>query len=249
MRSSQVAIFTDAPAVAAEAARRWVELARDAVAARGVFTVALAGGSTPAALYHLLAGSESADAALWAHTRIFFGDERCVSPDDPHSNYRLAREALLDHVPIPAADIFRMRGELPGPEAAAEYTETLHRVFALSPGDLPRFDLILLGIGTDGHTASLFPAMPALEAAETLVAYSAVPSYVNPNVARITLTFPALNAAAHVLFQATGAGKAPAVRDALANPAAADPSPAGRVRPTNGVLTWLLDADAASLMH
>ena len=103
MRSSQIAVFPDAPAVAAEAARRWVELARDAIAARGVFTVALAGGSTPEALYRLLASSAShADAALWAHTRIFFGDERCVSPDDPRSNYRLAREALLDHVPIPA---------------------------------------------------------------------------------------------------------------------------------------------------
>ncbi|RPJ70798.1 MAG: 6-phosphogluconolactonase, partial [Desulfobacteraceae bacterium] len=169
------------------------------------------------------------------------------SPDDPHSNYRLAREALLDHAPIPTAHIFRMRGELPGPEAAADYAETLHQVFALSPGDLPRFDLILLGIGTDGHTASLFPTMPALEA-EALVAYSAVPSYVNPNVARITLTLPTLNAAAHVLFQMTGAGKAPAVRDALAGHAAADPSPAGRVRPTNGVLAWLLDADAASLL-
>ena len=132
----------------------------------------------------------------------------------------------------------------PPPITPKRFTECSHCLRAI----FPRFDLILLGIGTDGHTASLFPTMPALEAAETLVAYSAVPSYVNPNVARITLTFPTLNAAAHVLFQATGAGKAPAVRDALAGHAAADPSPAGRVRPTDGVLTWLLDADAASLL-
>ncbi len=248
MTSPEVAIFPDAPAVAGEAARRWVQIARDVIAARGVFTVALAGGSTPEALYRLLARPDCADAAMWAHTQLFFGDERLVPPDDPRSNYRAAREALLDHVPLPTNHVFRMQGELPGPQAAARYAETLSREFTLPTGGLPRFDLILLGIGTDGHTASLFPGMPALEESGALGVHSAVPSYVNPNVDRITLTFPTLNAAAHVLFLATGAAKAPAVRDTLAPSAADQLPPAGRVQPIDGALTWLLDAGAASLL-
>jgi 6-phosphogluconolactonase len=245
----RIAVFPDTSALAGEAARYWAEIARSAIAARGVFTVALAGGLTPVALYRLLAEpTPYMEAAMWAHTQIFFGDERCVPPDDSRSNYRLAREALLDHVAIPTDHVHRMRGEQPGPEAAAEYTETLQREFALSLGTLPRLDLILLGIGTDGHTASLFPNMPALEVSELLVVHSAVPNYVNPNVSRITLTFPVLNAAAHVLFLVTGAAKAAAVRDALTGPVAAQPLPASRVRPVNGTLTWLLDAGAASLL-
>jgi 6-phosphogluconolactonase len=249
MGSPEVIILNDAVAVAGEAARRWTRIAQDAVVQRGAFTVALAGGSTPESLYHLMARPEFRDAVPWEHTQVFFGDERCVPPSDPRSNYRMALEALLGRVPLPGANIFRMRGELPGWQAAADYERTLRRVFRAPTDELPCFDLILLGMGTDGHTASLFPGMPALEVSESLAVLTDVPHYVNPSVARITLAFPVLNAASHVLFLVTGESKAAAARAALAGSSAPHPTPAGMVRPVCGILTWLLDADAASLMH
>jgi 6-phosphogluconolactonase len=242
MTTPEVVVLADAAAVAAEAARRWIAIAREAAAQRGVFTVALAGGATPEALYRLLALPEYRDQTDWGRTHIYFGDERCVPPEDPRSNYRMAYEALLGRVPLAASHVHRMQGELPGARAARVYEELLRRSFELSPGDRPRLDLVILGLGADGHTASLFPGMPALDEAESLAVFTHVPDYVNPRVPRLTLTLPVLNAAAHVLFLVTGSAKAGAVSGALAGA-----GPAGLVRPTGGALAYLLDTGAASL--
>ncbi len=256
-----IVVLPDPAAVAEEAARRFVALAAQAVQARGRFTVALAGGTTPGALYHLLARLPYRNQIAWERTLIFFGDERCVPPDHPWSNYRMAQEALLAHVPVPAGNIYRMAGELPSESAAAGYAGLLRQVFHLRGTARPRLDLILLGMGEDGHTASLFPDMPALQERRRLVVATQVPEYVQPPVARITLTLPVLNAACHVMFLVTGANKAGKVGAILGpGPLESAPEsrscvksrdrgrqvfPAGRVQPTHGVLTWLLDRAAA----
>jgi 6-phosphogluconolactonase len=178
----------------------------------------------------------------WHKMRIFFGDERTVPPDHPDSNFRAAYETLLDVAPIPNDAIFRMHCELGADKAAARYEQAIREEFNLAPGELPRFDVILLGLGTDGHTASLFPGTPALEERERLVVPNPVPQL---NTTRLTLTFPVLNAAKTVLFLVTGNDKAPAVRQSLTGDIA-DRSPAGRVQPTNGGLLWYIDRAAAA---
>ena len=207
-----IEVYPDFSALAAAAAQHYVRVADAAMTERGVFTVALAGGSTPAGLYRLLAEPAWAAQVNWAKTLIFFGDERCVPPDHPWSNYRMAREALLDHVPLPQGNIYRMAGELPPADATADYAGALRRAFDLRGAARPVFDLILLGMGDDGHTASLFPGMPALRERRRLVVATDVPGYVQPAVPRLTLTFPVLNAARHVMFLVAGAGKAQKVR-------------------------------------
>lgn len=233
-------------ALAGEAARRFVAAGRQAIADRGHFAVVLAGGSTPAGLYRLLAAPPYRDQVDWSRTYVYFGDERCVPPDHPDSNYRMARETLLDVAPIPAGNVFRMAGELSPDEAARRYAALLRRNFSLRGGARPRFDLILLGMGDDGHTASLFPGMPALAEARRLVVGSDVPGYVRPAVSRVTLTYPVLNAARGVLFLVAGANKVAAVAAVLAGPEPPEPLPARRARPRQGRLTWLLDAAAAA---
>jgi 6-phosphogluconolactonase len=256
VNDAEVVIQPDAGSVASEAARRVAGLAIQAIAARGQFNFALAGGSTPAHLYRLLAGPTWRDRIDWERTRLFFGDERCVPPDHIWSNYRLVRETLLDGVPVPATHVFRVAGEL-GPQAAASrYAADLRHAFGLRGGARPAFDLVLLGMGEDGHTASLFPGMPALAERRRQVVATEVPAYVQPPVARVTLTFPVLAAAAQVLFLVTGANKAEKVGQVLGavwtgfpergGAAVNDfPLPAGRVRPKHGTLTWLLDDAAA----
>lgn len=231
------------PAAVAEAAGRlFIAAASDAVAARGRFAVALAGGSTPEALYRWLAAPERATQVDWQRVQVFFGDERCVPPDDPASNYGKAREALLSRIPLPAGNVHRVAGELPPEEAARAYERELAGV---SGDAIPRFDLILLGMGDDGHTASLFPGMPALEECERPCVATDVPPYVKPHVPRVTLTFPALNAARIVAFLVTGQGKAPRVAEALSRATEGPLLPAARVNPSSGALTWLLDEHAA----
>jgi len=210
-----------------------------AVAARGRCMLALAGGSTPRRTYELLARPPRRDAVPWAALHVFWGDERCVPPDHPDSNYRLAHETLLAHVPIPAEQIHRVPTEQgPAPIVAALYERTLRTAFALEVDAVPVFDLILLGMGADGHTASLFPDTPALEETQRLVVPNRV-AYLPHE--RVTFTFPVLNAAQAVAFLVAGADKAPKVSAALQG----DPSvPAGRVRP-RGELRWFLDRAAA----
>jgi 6-phosphogluconolactonase len=208
-------------------------LATEAVVARGRFVVALAGGSTPKATYALLAGEDLAARVEWSLVHVFWGDERCVPPDHPDSNYRLAREALLDKVLVPARNVHRIQGELPPEQAAAAYAVELDAVLGASG----RFDLILLGMGRDGHTASLFPGSAALTEHQRLV----VAVYVEPlHSWRVTLTLPVINAAREVVFLVSGAAKA----SALERVRAGEPVPAGLVRPAPGRLTWLVDQDA-----
>lgn len=210
-----------------------------AVRANGKFTVALSGGSTPKTLYSLLATKPGIP---WDKICFFWGDERHVPPDHPESNYRMANEALLSKVPARAENIFRIRGEEKDAAVAArQYEQTLKDFFHLSPGKFPRFDLIFLGVGPDGHTASLFPGTLALAESQRLVVANWVPKF---NTDRITFTFPVLNAAACVVFVTSGADKAPILHEVLDNPGAGLPSQ--KVQPAQGKLIWLVDEAAAS---
>jgi 6-phosphogluconolactonase len=223
------------------AAEEFVLAARAAIGAQGRFTVALSGGSTPKALYSLLASNYAGFA--WNRVFIFFGDERHVAPTDPESNYRMANEALLTKIAIPPENVFRVPAENPDAAAAAlEYETQIRRFFALKPGEFPRFDLILLGLGPDGHTASLFPDTAALDEHSRLVVANWVAKF---KTHRITFTFPVLNRAAEVIFLASGAEKADMVRQVLQGKNSSQ-LPAQRVQPTDGKLLWLLDETAAA---
>jgi len=225
------------------AAEEFIRLARAAIGAQGRFTVALSGGSTPKALYSLLAASY-ADFA-WHRVFLFFGDERHVPPTDPESNYRMVEESLLTKIKpaIPAENVFRVPAENPDAAAAAsDYEAQLRRFFELQPGEFPRFDLILLGVGPDGHTASLFPDSPALDEQSRLVVANWVAKF---NTHRITFTFPVLNRAAEVMFMASGAEKADMLHQVLEGKNI-PPLPSQRVQPSDGKLLWLLDEAAAA---
>jgi 6-phosphogluconolactonase len=227
-------------AVTTAAADAIVAAAATAIAARGRFSLVLSGGSTPRALYALLASPPYASRVDWSRTDVFWGDERCVPPDQTDSNFRMAREALLDHVPIPAARIHRMRGEDAPVQAAAAYEAELRAIF---PDGAPRFDVVLLGMGDNGHTASLFPHLTAVrETARWVVA-----EYVaEVSMWRLTLTPPALDAAARVMFIVVGKDKAPMLKRILEGPRDVDLLPAQAISPTTGDLVWIVDAGAAA---
>ena len=213
----------------------------NAVRACGRFVVALSGGSTPKSLYNLLA---TKPAIPWDKICFFWGDERHVPPDHPDSNYRMAHEALLSKVPVRPENIFRIRGEEKDAEAVAlQYEQTLKDFFHLSPGEFPCFDLVLLGLGADGHTASLFPGTAALNERHRLVVANWVAKF---SAYRITFTFPVLNDAAYLIFLASGVDKAPILREVLENRNASLPSQ--RVQPTHGKLLWLVDSEGASAL-
>lgn len=247
-----VEIYPDVAVLAQAAARHFADLAMAAIAARGRFAVALAGGATPKPMYATLASDDFAKRVDWSRVHIFWGDERCVASDHPDSNYRMAREALLDHVPIPAANVNRLRGELEPAQTAIEYEQVLRAFFAQPPAGkegekMPgaRFDLILLGMGGDGHTASLFPGTAAIGEQERWV----VAHYVQKLGAwRVTLTPAVINAAAHVIFIVSGAGKSERLRQVLTGPRNPAALPAQIVRPDPGHLLWLVDVAAGSWM-
>jgi 6-phosphogluconolactonase len=222
------------------AASEFVALASQAAQKNGRFSVALSGGSTPKSLYALLA-SGSIPNIPWEKIFFFFGDERFVPPDHPDSNYRMAREAGL-FAKVPAEHVYRVRTEEKDADAAAlDYEQALRKFFGLRPGESPRFDLVLLGLGPDGHTASLFPGTAALNENRRLVVANWVDKFQSY---RITLTLPVLNRAGCVLFLVAGADKATIVRDVFEN-ASAD-LPSQKVRPADGRLLWLLDRAAGS---
>jgi 6-phosphogluconolactonase len=232
-----VNIYESSEELAEAAAQEFAARAGEAIDQRGRFAVVLAGGSTPNATYEILA-RDYADRIDWSNVHFFFGDERSVPPDHEDSNYRMAREALLDHVP--AGSVHRMQGELPPDEAAEAYEQELRDFFGSE--ELPRFDLILLGTGGDGHTASLFPETAALEVHDRWVVANPV---LKLETTRITLTVPVINAARAVYFLVAGEGKAGPVAEILeGNP---DPReyPASLIQPENGP-TWMLDSAAAS---
>lgn len=234
-------LVVESPArLAEEAAEIFARAAAEAIGEQRRFTVALAGGATPRGLYARLAAEPFRSTVDWRKTWVFFGDERCVPPTDADSNYLMAAETLLAHVAVPPAQVFRMPGEAEDTaQAAAEYEGRLRAAFDPRPVS---FDLILLGMGLDGHVASLFPNSPVLEEKDRLVAAVETRATVVPR--RLTLTLPVLNAARRVLFLISGIEKARAVAAALKNPASA--LPAARVRPTAGGVTWLLDRAAAT---
>ena len=235
---TEIRTFPDAPALFQSAAQEFLSLAKAAIKAQGKFTVALSGGSTPKTLYALLA---TMPGIPWDKIYLFFGDERDVAPDDAESNYRMVKESLLSKAPIPEENVFRIHTEVKdAPTAALEYEQTVQKFFGLKPGEFPRFDLIFLGMGPDGHTASLFPGSEAVSETHRLVVANWVEKF---KTYRITFTFPVLNNAACVTFLASGIDKEPMVRQVLGENRKDLPS--AQVHPANGRLVWLLDSAAA----
>ncbi|HJQ25922.1 MAG TPA: 6-phosphogluconolactonase [Blastocatellia bacterium] len=245
---AQVRVYRDAQEVALKAARHFARLADQYVVGSGRFTVALSGGSTPRAMFSLLAEAPFADTVPWDSIYFFWGDERSVPPDHADSNYRMANETLLSRVPVPAEHIFRIPAELPDPQAAADlYSETLLGFFA-QPGSssdtaLPRFDLIFLGMGPDGHTASLFPGTTALKVTDKIVAANYVEKF---NANRITLTAPTINNARNVTFVVAGPDKAEALSEVLEGDFQPELYPSQLIHPEHGSLLWMVDEAAAA---
>jgi 6-phosphogluconolactonase len=225
------------------AAEEVIRVASEAVAKRGRFTIALSGGSTPKNLYRLIAANAGASLP-WPQMFFFWGDERHVPPTDEESNYRMAEETLLSKVPIPPGNVFRIPAENPDADAAAAaYEQTLQTFFEVAAGKFPRFDLILLGMGPDGHTASLFPETAALREKSRLVVANWVEKL---NTSRITLTLPVLNAARQVAFLVSGADKAAVLREVLEGKGPGEKYPSKLVQPSDGKLIWFVDRAAAS---
>jgi 6-phosphogluconolactonase len=238
---AQVAVFSKSEEMFSAAAQEFFRVLTGALGQRDSVNVALSGGSTPRELYKLIAKRAVQDPAFkaidWRKVHFFFGDERCVPPSDPQSNYRMVRESLLSNSALGSAHVHRIRAELPAAEAAAEYQADLKQHFG---GAVPRFDLILLGLGPDGHTASLFPNTAALTETDRWVVANAVPQQ---NATRITFTYPVLNNSSEVLFLVAGAEKAEALQRALIT----HDVPAAKVQP-RGSLLWFVDADAAAAL-
>ena len=230
-------------------AERFVASAETTITQNGIFSVALSGGGTPQHLYELLATDEYANAIDWQRVHLFWGDDRCVAPDQDGSNYKQARLALIDHVPIPTTNIWRIRTELDCQEAATDYAQKLQQfVDQFQPrcdSAWPQLDFVLLGIGSDGHTASLFPQSKPSADRPTRVA---VADYDGRPAQRVTLTEPVLNAARNVYFLINGESKAEIVRTVLIESDDALQYPALRIRPKNGTLNFILDYAAASLL-
>lgn len=241
--SAEVRRLTTPQELFEAAAEEVVRAANQALAERGRFTLALSGGSTPQSLYTLLA-TNARSSLPWDRTFFFWSDERHVPPTDPDSNYRMAHESMLAKVPVLAGNVFRVPAEMPDAAAAAEaYEQTIRKFFALQREQFPRFDLILLGMGPDGHTASLFPETAALPEKSRLVVANWVEKL---KTSRITFTLPVLNAASGVAFLVSGTDKAPALKAVLESDASGEQYPAKLVRPSDGKLIWFVDRAAAS---
>jgi 6-phosphogluconolactonase len=243
----EVVAFPSVEALHRAAAERFIASAAQAAAARGAFRVALSGGTTPRALYALLAtDSELRKRVPWAAVRFFWSDERHVGPEDPASNFGMAKAAMLEPLGIAADRIKRIRGELAdADEAARAYEQDIHQEFGSRQPTAPRFDLILLGLGSDGHTASLFPGSPALHERRRLVVAHHVAQL---DTDRITMTVPILNAAVDVIFLVAGLDKAPALQEVLHGPDDPQRLPAQLVQPSDGRVSWLIDPAAASAL-
>ncbi len=245
-----IRVLNDAATLNLEMAATMARLSSDVIKQRGVCTLVLSGGSTPKSLYALMARSDWRTKFDWTHTSLFWGDERSVPPDHPDSNYAMVKKALLSQVPIPADNVNRIVTEQGTPdEVAAVYEETLRRQAAAKADTkqiaMPRFDLVLLGLGTNGHTASLFPHMAALRERERLV----VASYVEEVKSyRITMTAPLLNNARNIFFLVSGAEKADVLQQVLYGPQQPEVLPAQLIRPSNGSLVWMTDQPAARLL-
>lgn len=237
--------YPNSEALAKGAAEFFVRLAEESIKARGRFSVALSGGATPKALYEALASSALIARINWNRVYIFWGDERCVPPGDKESNYRLAYEALLLHAPIPPENVHRIHGERPPERAAHDYSRRLTDFFSLIEHEMPRFDLILLGLGTDGHIASLFPYSTALSEKSRMV----MEQYVEKlDSWRVTITPPVINRAANVAFIVSGSEKAEVLRAVLNGPYEPEKYPAQMINLIAGNMHWIVDEDAAALL-
>jgi 6-phosphogluconolactonase len=238
----QIRVFRDLEALSLAAAELVSLIAEGSVERKGRFSVALSGGTTPRRLYSLLGAAPFRERIIWKKVHLFWADERCVPAHHTESNYRLVADTLLRRVDVPKGQVHRIRGEAEPERAAREYEEDIRRFFGPEP--VPVFDLVLLGAGEDGHTASLLPGSPALRETKRLV----VPVHREPpSPSRVTLTLPVLNHASHVLFLASGHAKAAVVHEIVedGNP---KQYPAGLVRPVNGTVTWMIDREAAGLL-
>ena len=245
--SPDVRILADGAAIAKRAAQLLVEIATKAVSQKGSFDLVLSGGSTPKTLYSLLVSDLALHSQLpWDKMHIFFGDERHVGPDDSQSNFHMASEVMISKSPLKPEQVFRMKGEYEESEQAAEeYEQAIRKHFKLSDGQFPRFDLVLLGMGPEGHVASLFPGTKALRENRRIAVHNWVGKVL---MDRITLTAPAINSAAHVICMVTGAEKAQALAAVLEHVYEPEQLPAQLIQPTNGSLLWLVDTAAGSLL-
>ncbi len=242
--SGEIRILTTPQELFAAAAEEVVRIANQSVAERGRFTIALSGGSTPKSLFNLLASNAKASLP-WDRTFFFWSDERHVGPDDPDSNYHMANQAMLSKVPVPAGNVFRMPAENPDAAAAAQaYEQTVRKFFQMESG-VPQFDLILLGMGPDGHTASLFPGTAALQEKSKLVVANWVEKL---ETHRLSFTLPLINAAREVSFLVGGMDKASVLKTVLEENAPEDQYPSKLVNPTQGKLIWFIDRAAASAL-
>ena len=253
---AQVRVYRDPGELALKAARRFARLADQYVVGCGRFTVALSGGSTPKAMFSVLAEDPFLNTVPWSSIYFFWGDERCVPPDHPDSNFRMTHETLLSKVPVPQQNIFRVPAELPDSTKAAEQYGATLTTFFLAGHDadrtgtaplsnLPRFDLVFLGMGPDGHTASLFPHTTALQAGEKIV----VANYVEKFKAyRITLTAATINNARNITFLAAGEDKTETLRNVLEGQYQPEVYPSQLIQPRNGTLLWMVDEAAARLL-
>jgi len=242
-----VRILADANSIAQTAAAEFLEAAQQAVSEKGSFSVALAGGSTPKALYGLLATNPLLQAKVpWSKIQFFFGDERHVPPTDEESNFRMAEEAMLGKALVDPKQVHRIKGEKRNAaQAAEEYEQDLRASFRLQGGEFPRFDLVLLGMGPEGHTASLFPGTKALKEERRLVVSNWVGKFYTD---RITFTPPVLNNSARVIFMVHGEEKAPALKAVLEGPYEPEQLPAQIIQPKQGKVLWLVDPSAASML-
>jgi len=243
---TSVRIFPNLEALSRSAAQEFVRLARERTRRGRRFSAALAGGSTPRRMYELLAGAVYRERVPWKSVHLFWTDERCVLPDHPQSNFRMAQKALLSKISIPAGNIHRIPVECGTPKAAAAtYEEEIQNFFRLRKNAWPTFDLMLLGLGEDGHTASLFPRSAALRETKRL-AVAALGR--KPNLPRVTLTLPVLNHARHLIWLVTGAAKRPVLHAVLGGRgASSEKLPAQKVRPMHGTAVWFVDQAISSL--
>jgi len=242
-----IRILADPAAITRRAADEFVKSASEAVAQHGVFNVAFAGGSTPKSLYSLLADDPAYRSKIaWDKMRVFFGDERHVPPDSSESNFRMASEALFSKGLLKPEQIARIKGEYPDTEKAAlEYELVLRTYFQLKNGEYPRFDLVLLGMGDEGHTLSLFPGTKALHPGGRIVVRNWVGKFFTE---RVTITAETANHANRVMFMITRADKAPALKAVLEGPYEPEQLPAQFIQPTSGSALWLIDRDAAKML-
>jgi 6-phosphogluconolactonase len=245
--NTEVRVLPDGQAIAKRCAQRFVEIAIAGVREKGSFHVALAGGSTPKILYSLLVDDPALRSQVpWDKMHVFFGDERHVGPDDSQSNFCMARETMFSKSPLKPEQVSRIKGEFPAAEdAAKEYDQALRTYFKLSEGQFPRFDLVLLGMGSEGHTLSIFPGTKALRENRRIAVHNWVGKVL---MDRITLTAPAVNNAANIIFMVTGADKAPALTAVLERFYEPDQLPAQLIQPLNGTLLWLVDDAAGSML-